>query len=153
MTLSYEDIFSSFLGYVTDYDFVSMSNQDVNDEMTELLRKAASKPYIRRLFSTSNFDNDVQMITLDMEFKTDDESDSDFIIDVLALGMIVEWLRPQVNNKLITMQMFGGKEQKFYSQSQHISELRGLFDDAKNNQRKIIRDRGYIYNQYLRNKS
>ena len=45
--------------------------------------------------------------------------------------------------------MFGSKEEKFYSQSQHLSELRGLVNDSRKQQRRMIADRGYAWNSYL----
>lgn len=149
MTLSYEDIFSSFLGYVTDYNLASIDMQEANDLMCEWLRKAYSKPYLRRLFSSSTLDDEIQTLTFEMAFKYSDDIDLDFVVEILAKGMVVEWLQPQVKSKLMTAQMFGGKEQKFFSQSQHLSELRGLLEDITLEQRKMIRDRGYIDNQYL----
>lgn len=77
------------------------------------------------------------------------DEDLHFVIEVISLGMVAEWLEPQVNSVLNTLQMFSGKEEKFYSQSNHLSELRGLLKDVQLKQRKIIRDRGYISNTYL----
>lgn len=149
MTLSYEDIFSSFLGYVTDYNLASADFQDATDMMREWLKKAYSKPYLRRLFSSSILDDEVQTFTFEMDFEFTDDSDMDFVTDILAKGMVIEWLQPQVKSRLMTAQFFGGKEQKWFSQAQHISELRGLLEDITLEQRKMIRDRGYINNSYL----
>lgn len=149
MTLSYEDIFSSFLGYVNDYNIASADTQTVYDNMNEWLNKAFSKPYLRRLFSSAVMDNEVQTFTFEMDYQVDDDSDKDFVKDILAKGMVVEWLQPQVKNRSLVAQFFGTKDQKYYSQSQHISELRGLLEDVTIEQRKMIRDRGYINNSYL----
>lgn len=72
--------------------------------------------------------------------------DPDFISNIMAAGMVIQWLEPQVKSVLHTLQMFGGKEEKFYSQSNHLGELKGLLQDCKMELRKTIRDRGYIYN-------
>lgn len=149
MTLSYEDIFSSFLGYVNDYDIASSDIQTAYDNMTEWLNKAFAKPYLRRLFSSSVMDDEIQTLSFEMDYKVNDEYDRDFVKDVLAKGMVIEWLQPQVKNRSLVAQFFGTKDQKVYSQSQHLSELRGLLEDAKNEQRKLIRDRSYINNSYL----
>lgn len=77
------------------------------------------------------------------------DDDFGFVVEIISMGMVVEWLEPQVNSVLNTLQMFSGKEEKFYSQSNHLSELRGLLKDAQLKQRKLIRDRGYISNTYL----
>ena len=46
-------------------------------------------------------------------------------------------------------QMYGGKEQKFYSQANHLIEIKSMLKDCKTELRKMIRDRGYIYNSYI----
>lgn len=149
MTLSYDEIFSSFLGYVTDHNIASMSIQDSYELMCEWLHKSYSKPYLKRLFSVSSLDDEIQTLTFEMSFVVNDDSDKDFVIDVLAKGMVVEWLQPQVKNKLLISQFFGTKDQKYYSQSNHIDVVKALLEEAKIEQRKIIRDRGYISNSYL----
>lgn len=149
MTLSYDEIFSSFLGYITDYNIASMSMQEAYDMMVEWLRKSYSRPYTRRLFSSSVLDDEIQTLTFEMEYQKDEDMDKDFVIEVLSKGMVIEWLQPQVKSKLLTNQMFGGKEQKWFAQANQLDQLRGLLEDTKLEQRKMIRDRGYIYNSYL----
>lgn len=149
MTLSYDEIFSSFLGYITDYHLADAGIQEATDMMKEWLHKAYSKPYLRRLFSSALMDDEVEMFTYEMDFEVEEDMDKDFVIEVLAKGMMVEWLQPQVKSKLNIAQFFGGKELTYYSQSAHIKELRGMLEDVILEQRKLIRDRGYIYNSYL----
>ena len=63
--------------------------------------------------------------------------------------MVIKWLEPQVKSKVNIAQMFGGKEQKFYSQSQHLSELKDMLETEKISLNKLIRDRGSVFNPYL----
>lgn len=148
-SLQYGDIYSYFLGYITDYKLANMDEDSANELMLEYLRKTISDPYVRRLFLTLTMNDEEQLIDFDLSYKTNASSDNDFVQVILAKGMVIEWLQSHVKSRLNTAQMFAGKEQKFYSQSQHISELRGLLDDARLEQRKMIRDRGYINNPYL----
>lgn len=148
-SLSYEDIFNNFLGNVTDYDFINQSESDVFVFMTEYLRKTLSQAYVRHIFSSIELDDEIQMMSFQLVNPIDDESDKDFVINILSKGMVVEWLKPQVRNKMNVAQMFAGKEQKFFSQAQHLSELRNLLEDTRLEIRKDIRDYGYINNSYL----
>ena len=151
-SLSYDEIFSDFLGSVTDYDLASIKIDDMYGLMTEYLHKTLSQSYVRRLFSSITFDDIVQMFTFEMDNSVDDAADLDFVRYILSKGMVVEWLKPQVRSKVNIAQFFGGKEQKWFSQAQHLSELRGLLEDTQLEMRKAIRDRGYIYNPYLEGK-
>lgn len=149
-TVSYEKIYSQFLSKITDYNLIASDEQDVYEMLKDLLHSAVSKPQVVKLFNSLILDDEI--IEMDYELKhvinrVDD--DFGFVVEIISMGMVVEWLEPQVNSVLNTLQMFSGKEEKFYSQSNHLSELRGLLKDAQLKQRKLIRDRGYISNTYL----
>ena len=95
-------------------------------------------------------DDEVIQLTYSLKHVINEaDEDMRFVIEVIAMGMVIEWLEPQVNSVLNTLQMFSGKEEKFYSQSNHLSELKDLLKQSEIKQRKLIRDRGYISNTYL----
>lgn len=148
-SISYEEIFDNFLGRVSDYDFSFMDESSVNYLMSEYLQKVLSRPYVHRLFSFIDSDAEIHLLKYEMKKPVDDYTDKNFVIDILSKGMVVEWIEPQVRNKVNLSQFFGGKEQKFYSQSNHISELRAILEDTEIALRKEIRDRGSFYNSYL----
>lgn len=149
-SLSYEEIFSDFMGFVTDSDIASLEISEAYVIMTEYLHKVLSRSYVRRLFSSVAFDDETLVLSFEIKTKVDEGSDKDFVKYILSKGMVIEWLEPQVKKtSLIHQHITSSKESKFYSQSQHISELRGLLEDTKLDLRKQIGDRGYIYNSYL----
>ena len=148
-SLSYEEIFSYFLGSVTDYDIAKLDMSSAYQLMAEYLHKALAKTYCRRLFSSISLDDEVQTISFEMASVVDDEADLEFVKNILSKSMVIEWLEPQVRSKVNVAQFFGAKEQKMFSQATHLSELRGLLADTENEVRKLIRDRGYVYNSYL----
>ena len=149
MVLSYEDVFAHFLGNISDCQFATLDVSEAHELMTEWLHKVLAKTYIRRIFSSVKFDDAVEQLTYTMALVTDDESDKEFVIELISKGMVVEWLNPQVMARTNVAQMFAGKEQKFFSQSSHLKEIKDLHDNSRIEIRKMIRDRGYIYNDYL----
>jgi len=74
-------------------------------------------------------------------------------MEVIATGMVVEWVTPQVNSVINTQQMFSGKEVNFYSQANHLAELQNLLKLSSSTLRKLIRDRGYYVNSYINSQS
>ena len=154
LTLNYDDLFSAFLGAITDYKLASLDQSDAYQLMAGYLRKTVARSYIKRLFTTSSLDDETQIFTFELRHPTDSENDEDmqeWVKLILSKGMVVEWAEPQVNSGLNMAQFFGGKEQKYYSQSAHIAELRGLLEDTKLELRREIGDRGLINNSYLGN--
>lgn len=142
MATSYEKIFNTFLRKINDVEFanqIQFNQEYAVDDMTGWLHSAVAK--IGRIEQSSiTFDDDTQTIAEDL---------SDIDIEIYALGMKVEWLTPIVDSKLNLAQMFGGKEEKFYSQSSHLSQLQSMLANDKTEIRKLVRDYGYRHNLYI----
>lgn len=149
-SISYDEVFDKFIGSVTDYELTSLDMSDAYNLMAEYLNKAVSEPYVRRLFSSISLDDEIQTLSYEMVNPTSDKADEDFITSALAKWMVYEWLHRQVRSVTNTMQFFGTKEQSYYSQANHLSELRGLQDDAYKEAKQTIMDRGFISNTYLK---
>lgn len=148
-SLNYEDIYSAFRIKANAYDLLPLQDSDVNMFMCDWMKASFRKPYVRRLFDSISFDDITQSITYEMKYEVDEESDKDFIIEAMGIGMVIEWITPKINNLNNIMQVFGSSEEKFYSQSSHLSTLKDLRHSLVKEQRDIIRDRGYIWNSYL----
>ena len=148
-SLNYNNIYSRLFSKIEAYDFIELSEDMLNEFLCNWIHSASANPYVRRLFKTFSLDDEVQEITYEMKYSVDDFSDTEFVTEVLTLGVVVAWLEPKINSINNVMQMFGSKEEKFYSQSQHLSELRGLVNDSQKQQRRMIADRGYAWNTYL----
>ena len=150
-SISYDRIFSYFLGLVEDNIFWTASKDDTTEILTEYLHKSVYNSYVYHMFSSVSMEDPVQLLTFKMKHSVDEEADLQFVIVALAKWMKYEWLSPQLNTKVLTAQSYMGKEQKFYSQANHIAELREMTELAKKEARDFIRDRGYINNSYLSN--
>lgn len=148
-SLSYNEIFSRFYSRVEAYDFLNLSEDQMTEYLTEWLKGAISKPFIRRNYNLLRMDNDIQEITYELSHPTDKDTDEYFTIEVLSLGVAIEWLEPKVNSIMNTAQMFTTKESTFYSQANHLSELRETLNNFRKLQRQLITDRGFLWNSYL----
>lgn len=147
-SINYDIIFSSFLSNITDYKIASQSEDVTTEQLTEYLHKSLGTPYIRALFSSIGFDDDAGVLTYVMKHP-DIMGDDDFITNMLGKAMVYEWVHPQVRKTSLLAQMFSGKEVKWYAQSNHMAELRGIEEDTELEVRRMIRDRGFISNEYL----
>ena len=149
ITMEFDEVFSIFHNKIDAYDFLELTDEEIETFESEWLRSAASKPYVRRLFSTFTFDGDGEILECEMGYVTDDDADKDFVTEVLALGMCIEWLSPKVNSLTHIYQTYGSKDERWFAESSHMKEIRALRDSWKVEQRKLIRDRGYLYNSYI----
>lgn len=149
MTSEFEDIYSRFFLRVEDYNIVGLDTNLVNEMMNGWMKSVLSQPYIRRLFDSLTFDEDIEQIEYTMKYPISEDEDKDFVEELIALGMVAEWVSPKYHSTLLTSQFYSNSEQKYYSQANHMTELKDMYHRAKNDVRKLIRDRGYINNVYI----
>ena len=148
MTLSYSTLFSRVLNKINDPKELSLDENDLLEIYTERLHSVVGKPRVRRLFSSISLDDEIQEMTFTLNNSVDEESDKDFVLEILSLGMAIEWLQPQVDSVIHTSVMIGGKEEKKLLDN-HKNMIERL-DSMKKEQNKMIRDYGYMYNSYIK---
>ena len=146
--LSYSTLFSRVLNKINDPKELSLDENDLLEIYTERLHSVVGKPRVRRLFSSLSLDDEIQEMTFTLNNSVDEESDKDFVLEILSLGMAIEWLQPQVDSVIHTSVMIGGKEEKKLLDN-HKNMIDRL-DSMKKEQNKMIRDYGYMYNSYIK---
>ena len=145
--LSYSTLFSRVLNKINDPKELSLDENDLLEIYTERLHSVVGKPRVRRLFSSLSLDDEIQEMTFTLNNSVDEDSDTEFVLEILALGMAIEWLQPQVDSRNYTAQMVGGKEEKMMQN--HYKPMQDRLDSMKKEQNKMIRDYGYMYNSYI----
>ena len=146
--ISYSTLFSRVLNKINDPKELSLDESDLLEIYTERLHSVVGKPRVRRLFSSLSLDDEIQEMTFTLNNSVDEESDKDFVLEILSLGMAIEWLQPQVDSVIHTSVMIGGKEEKKLLDN-HKNMIERL-DSMKKEQNKMIRDYGYMYNSYIK---
>lgn len=139
----FSEIYSRFFLRVKDYEMSGMKEKLVNELLNGYLRSTLSKPMVRRLFQSISLDEDMEEIEYELRNSLDEDSDKDFVEEVLALGMVSEWASPKYHSTLLTSQLLTNSEQRFYSQAQQLSEMKELYNKSQTDLRKLIRDYGY----------
>lgn len=135
---SYDEIYDRATRRMTDFDLAEMSDVDLVDTLHGYLIGAISQ-FRRCKNDLSNRDDELGRFNADL---------LDVEKEILAIMMVRQWLQPQLNSVLLTAQVFSDKEQKYYSQSQHISELRALDESLRLEAQKLSRDYTYSSGTY-----
>ncbi len=144
MVSSYDDIYSKFLGLVESYELLSLDKSDAYAQMGEWIEKVVYMPKVRKLFSSISLDGEVMEVTYELRNSIDEDYDKGFVENLLANGMVIGWLEPRMMSEKLVRQFFGGREQKYFAQSNHASAVMELYEKA----RKVLdkdysRDHGY----------
>ena len=113
-----EEIYGMFLSSITDYSIPLMSNDDFEEEMLVLLKKSIAR---------FRFKKDIAIDELMGEFTrelTDEEK------NILALGMVSEWVKPKIYSVEVMKMKMNSKDYQLFSESNHIDKLRNIKKEA-----------------------
>ena len=139
MATSYEEIYNLASNKITDPEIALLSQEDIEELCHGYLISAIPK-FRKCKNDLSNRDDELRQFNVDL---------LDVEKEILAILVAREWLQPQLYSALLTKQVFSDKEQKYYSQSSHISELRALDETLKTEAQKLSRDYTYGSLEYL----
>ena len=139
MATSYEEIYNLAANKITDPEIALLLPEDIEELFHGYLISAIPK-FRKCKNDLSNRDDELRQFNVDL---------LDVEKEILAILVVREWLQPQLYSALLTKQVFSDKEQKYYSQSSHISELRALDETLKIDAQKLSRDYTYGSLEYL----
>ena len=150
LSVTFDAIYSRFLSKVQAYDLLELGTNECLEEISEWLVSVKSNPRVRKCFTSFTLDNIGKTVSFELRNPVDNEDDVDFVTELFGLGLAWKWVTPKYYSVLNTAQFFGSKEQKFYAQSNHMSEISNMYRDARTNLYKHIASHGYYNNPYLR---
>ena len=131
---SYEVVYGRFLNSTTDFNLADLDDNTLSEMLKDWLHSAIVKT---RTSSNLSRDDDNEVFNNDL---------SDLDIELLAMGMKLAWLDQRINSTEYTNLFVGGKEEKFYSPSSQLAELRALRADTLREMQQL-----YTYNTYTTN--
>lgn len=143
MGTPFTKVYSKYLRKITDYKLLEMSDQEVDYQMQDNLESAIAQCKALRVNAYSySYNEEDNQIYFDHDL-------TPLEIEILAIGLVREWLEPQINNVLLTVQMVSGNEEKFFAQHNHLNGMMALAKRLELNQKKLISDYKLFHNSYL----
>ena len=137
MGTPYEKVYGRFLNSTTDFNLAELDDHTLNEMLKEWLHSAIVKT---RTSSDLTRDDENEVFNNDL---------SDLDIELLAMGMRLAWLDQRINSTEYTSLFVGGKEEKFYSPSSQLSELRSLRADTLREMQQLYTYETYVNNDYF----
>lgn len=148
--LSYEKIFSRVRNKIHDPKELSLDEEDLIEIYTERLHSVVGNVRIRKMFSTLILNDETEEITWVLNNTitgSNSDIEEEYVIELLTLAMTIEWLRPKVEDITYIGMAIGGKEEKSLNNAHKFNIER--LQELENQLSKMIRDHGYLYNDYL----
>lgn len=139
MATPYETIYNRVLSKIEDPTLAMLPEEDLENMLHGYLMSAIAK-HRKCEHDLSDRDDELKQFNFDL---------SDLEIEILSILMVREWISVQLHSVVNTLQVFGGKEEKFYSQSSHLAELRALDESLRLEAQQLSRDYSYIDNDYF----
>ena len=138
MGTPYENIYGRFLARTTDFNLAELDDHTLNAMLKDWLYSAIVKTRTSTDLSARDDDNEVFNSNL-----------SDLDVELLAMGMVLAWLDQRINSTEYTNLFIGGKEEKFYSPSAQLAELRALRADTLREMQQLYTYSTYTNNDYF----
>lgn len=139
--MKYEEIYTRFYVKMTDSSFFSLPEDIAYAKMCLWLHSTASLPYVRKCFRNITFDDEIMEMTYALSDTITAESNDEFVIELFAQGMILNWYRPQLESQINMARVLGGKEEKMLQNNLKLQMER--FNSLELKLKKMIRDHGY----------
>lgn len=136
---SYETIYNRALSKIEDPTLAMLPEEDLENMLHGYLMSAIAK-HRKCEHDLSDRDEELKQFNFDL---------SDLEIEILTILMTREWISQHLNSVVNVMQVFGGKEEKWFSQASHIKELREMDDRLRLEAQQLSRDYSYIDNEYF----
>lgn len=139
MATPYETIYNCALSKIEDPTLAMLPEEDLEDMLHGYLMSAIAK-HRKCDHDLSDRDEELKQFNFDL---------SDLEMEILSILMVREWISQRLNSVTNVMQVFGGKEEKWFSQASHIKELREMDDRLRLEAQQLSRDYSYIDNDYF----
>lgn len=140
MSVSYDLFGNAFLGKITEYEFLNLD---------EGLRTEIIDGYMKRAISifkknckydlTGSANDDLREFTVEIAAEDIDE-----IVDIISEGMIVQWIKPYINQQELLQNTLNTRDFTTYSPAELLMRVGNAYKDAKSSYTQMIRE--YSYN-------
>ena len=138
MATPYEKVYDRFLNRITDFNLGDLDDYTLNEMLKGWLCSAIVN--VRTSSDLSARDDEIEVFANDL---------LDRDIELLAMGMTMAWIDQYLNSTENVLQFIGGKEEKYYSQANHIAELRAMREDLRLEMKRLHSYGTYTNNSYF----
>lgn len=135
----YSTLYEKCLSKIEDPTLAMLPEEDLENMLHGYLMSAIAK-HRKCEHDLSDRDEELKQFNFDL---------SDLEQEIVVILMVREWISVQLHSVVNTLQVFGGKEEKFYAQSSHIKELREMDDRLRLEAQQLSRDYTYTDNEYF----
>lgn len=143
MLISYDTFTSAFLAKLTEYDFIRVPEPMRHELVDGYMKRACAKFSEVCKYDIANGDDDVRAFVLGDDGKDISSSELHEIVDIVSLGMLVQWFTQQYYNQENMKNMLNTSDFSHYSPSELLYRMTSAFEMCKSDFENAIREYSY----------
>ena len=138
--ISYDVFVAAFLDKITEYDFITLDQDDRQNIVDGFMKRALSafKKNCKYDFASAA-DDDVRAFDIDIADK-----DLDEIVEIVSEGMVLQWMKPYRNKQELLENLLNTRDYTEYSPANLLMRINETYNSVKNDYTQMIRE--YSYN-------
>lgn len=142
MSISYDMFTSAFLSKITEYEFLSIPEENRSAIIDGYMKRAITsfnKTCVYDLIGSASDDQ--------REFGLDIPSgDIDEILDIVSEGMVVQWLKPYLYKQELLESVLNTRDFTTYSPSEMLARVESAYQNAQRDYTQMIREYSFNHN-------
>ena len=111
-SIKYEAIYKRALTRINDLELATYTQDDFYEYLKEWLHTTSSAPLLRKKFSKYSLDDELMILTFELNNSVDEDYDKNFVTSILAKGVIINYFPSKLENMMNLATWIGGKEEK-----------------------------------------
>ncbi len=140
MELSYDMLTMSFLSKISEYEFTEMGTQHRTDIVDGYMKRACAKFRSTCRFNLGEADDDARVFASEIQ-----EDIVEDVADIISDGMVVEWLKPFVNQQDNLQLLLNTRDFTSHSPAELLFRVRGAYDSARKEFTNKMREFSYAH--------
>lgn len=143
MVVSFDVFTGAFLAKLTEYDFIRMSDA-MRRELTDgYLRRACARFDEVCVYDLTARDDFTRTFELERDGVDITPAELDEIVDIVSLGMLVQWFTQQYYNQENMKNMLNTTDFSHYSPSELLYRMTSAFEMCKSDFEAAVREYSY----------
>lgn len=111
-SISYNSIYKRALSRIKDLELATYTEADFYDSLKEWLHSSTASPLFRKKFQLFSLDDEIMRVTFELTNSVDDDFDKNFVINILAKGIIINYFPSKLESTRNIAFAVGGSQEK-----------------------------------------
>lgn len=140
MSVSYDVFCAAFLEKISEYELLKLDESTRTDIVDGYMKRAVTAfKKICEYDLTTTSDDTLRVFNTDIA-----DEDIDEIVDIISEGMVVQWMKPYVNQQDLLMNVLTTRDFNLYSPAELLMRIGNAYNSTKSNFTQMMRE--YSYN-------